>query len=266
MLYIHTLVVNQMPSNDMELVSLRPWNSDARPAWDNESPRDSCSGTDLTRATATAGALVSLCAPFISCYVGFGDAIDVSSSCVQEGTNRLACFENNSASLSCILTTTVGGAIFAAGICTFYSAYARSVTCFVRQTNACKYARHGMILLLAIECIGMLMCSLIPIITFTASILHGIGFFTWILAGFLLAATTAIVATSNSHVPYTNGMYELITYRLVLSSMLLVLCIASFAFQEETGPLFRSSEYVFLLCQMATGVAFVFIETKNRLI
>jgi hypothetical protein len=217
---------------------------------------------------ATVGALVALCAPFVGCYVGFGDEVAVTSDCVQEGTNELACFDDNTTSISCVLTTPSGSALFAAGISLFYGAYTSSLLCFIGTLSIGKLVSCGLRLLLALQVIGVGMCALIPMVTALTERLHIIGFFLWTFFGTVAVVMLGIVAAITKLVdpmPYRNGMFELLFVKSVVGPLLLALCFLSGTpYREQTGPLFRTSEYAFLAFEVVTGARFVHLEAVNR--
>jgi hypothetical protein len=238
-------------------------------------PRCLYAGTTV----ATMGAILALVAPFIGCYVGFGDDIDVSSDCVEEGTSQIACFEYNTLSISCILTTPNGGAAFAAGISVYYSVYTRTVIRFLNGDimsydvttstfDSFISLRRVLCLLFALECIGMMMTSLVPMVTHIQYQLHLFGFCLWIGSGIVSSGLMAArMYTHDIRVPSRPvpvRMLSLMTWRTVFAILLTVLCIVSATTRESTGPLFRISEYALLLLTTTTGLAFVLNEADER--
>jgi hypothetical protein len=212
---------------------------------------------------AIIGAFLALMAPFIGCYVGYGDNISISSGCTDEGVIRLACFEYNSMSVSCMLTTTAGGTAFAAGNFVFYSVYTQSMISFIQEQTSCEstnnYTECVLVTLLALECIGMAMTSLIPMITDVATSLHILGFSVWTGSGALYSVIVAQWMYRKGRLSFRMTIWFIV--RLILATLLFPLCAISSMTVQSTGPLFRSTEYALLLFTLTTGVAFLIIQT-----
>jgi hypothetical protein len=222
------------------------------------------------RATIVVGAAMAACGPFAGCYSGFGDNVQVTSGCVEEGTNRLACFEYNTISVSCMLTPTIGGAIFAAGTVLFYSVYARYLVSLVARLRFVElsdsFLMHRTLYFVCIfaECVGMLTTVMVPMITHTASVIHTTGFSVWMVGGVSLSVVMgarAFFRTDDD--AYDDTTRRIICTRMIMSPILFVTCVCMGVWRESTGPFFRCTEYSILLFLLATGTWMVFLDTGS---
>jgi hypothetical protein len=206
------------------------------------------------------GAIAALVAPLIGCYIASGN--NAHFSCIREGIERVACFEYNTMTISCILTVNTAGATFSAGICVFYSAYAGSMNRFILRV-ATQEPRLALCLkiLLTFECIGVAMTALIPMISNTQSILHSIGFCIWITSGttYPFIARCAHNTQREFEDPVSHDLVShVLTSRAILALILVTFCFISGLSLQSTGPLFRISEYALLISTTTTGLVFVY--------
>jgi hypothetical protein len=233
------------------------------------------------RATIVVGAAMAASGPFVGCHVGFGDNVqvtpgfadhtDVTSWCVDEPTNQLACFEYNEMSVSCMLTPAIAGTIFATGVVLFYIIYARCMwslvfrsACF-EQSGAIRIERRVCAMCICVECAGMLLTALVPMVTHTATIVHMIGFMAWMIGGFSLSIVMGTHALSKHWCTdwYNNKTRNLLIARMAVAPLLTVACLAAGAWRGSTGPLYRCMQYTVLLFVLTTGTCIVFTDTGS---
>ena len=224
----------------------------------------------IDKAAVVVGATMAAGGPFAGCYAGFGDNVEVTSGCVEEGTNRLACFEYNTISVSCMLTPTIGGASFAAGTVLFYSVYARYLISLVVRLRLVElpdsFSMHRTLYFVCIfaECAGMLVTVLVPMITHAASVIHTTGFLVWMIGGFSLSVVMGARAFFRvDDDAYDDTTRGILRTRMIMSPILFVTCVCTGVWRESTGPFFRCTEYSILLFLLTTGTLMMFLDTGS---
>ena len=205
------------------------------------------------------GAAIALLGPILGCVVKDGDEL------LRAAADPIDCWSDLDHSLSHVLTSPVGAAMFGVGISIYYCMTVLVAILLLFHLGIGRDHRPAWSVLLMVfygtlvtEFVGMVLCSATPTINSEMKTIHDVAFGTWGVSGVLfcvLFACTCFAIEREDKPVFARDVRIVIYGRAMLLLFMGVYTLVLGMGDYDTGALFRLSEYLLLFATAAINIA-----------